>query len=139
MWQEFSLFLLFTWICLLHLSKLKLIAGGCDGCHALGRRCLLNLEHLVVLLAGPIFTLALNTLILSIFYISLDLSTIYFAHFSEYWASFVCSCHSILKCCVIFSGVKLSNKIVCFISCFISDPFLFFESVNRHCCFSKLH
>ena len=27
-------------------------------------------------------TLALNTLILSIFYISLDLSTIYFAHFS---------------------------------------------------------
>ena len=24
-------------------------------------------------------------------------------------------------------------------SCFISDPFLFYESVNRHCYFSKLH
>ena len=53
-------------------------------------------------------TLALNTLILSIFYISLDLSTIYFAHFSGCWASFVCSCHSIPECCVMFSGVKLS-------------------------------
>ena len=53
-------------------------------------------------------TLALNTLILSIFYISLDLSTIYFAHFSECWASFVCNCHSILECCIMFPGVKLS-------------------------------
>ena len=53
-------------------------------------------------------TLALNTLILSIFYISLDLSTIYFAHFSGCRASFVCSCHSIPECCVMFSGVKLS-------------------------------
>ena len=55
-------------------------------------------------------TLALNTLILSIFYISLDLSTIYFTHFSGCWASFVCSCHSILECCVMFSGVKLSIR-----------------------------
>ena len=53
-------------------------------------------------------TLTLNTLILSIFYISLDLSTIYFAHFSGCSASFVCSCHSIPECCVMFSGVKLS-------------------------------
>ena len=53
-------------------------------------------------------TLALNTLILSNFYILLDLSTIYFAHFSGCWASFVCSCHSILECCVMFSGVKMS-------------------------------
>ena len=53
-------------------------------------------------------TLALNTLILSIFYISLDLSTIYVAHFGGCWASFVCSCHSIPECCVVFSGVKLS-------------------------------
>ena len=51
---------------------------------------------------------ALNTLILSIFYISLDLSIIYFAHFSSCWASFVCSCHSITECCGMFSGVKLS-------------------------------
>ena len=56
MLQEFGLFsfLLFTCICRLDLSKLKLIAS-CDGCHTLGRRRLLNLEHLVVLLAGPIF------------------------------------------------------------------------------------
>ena len=55
-------------------------------------------------------TLALNILILSIFYISMDLSTNYFAHFSGCWASFVCSCHSILECCVTFSGVKLSIR-----------------------------
>ena len=55
-------------------------------------------------------TLALNTLIMSIFYISLDLSTIYFTHFSGCWASFVCNCHSILECCVMFSGVKLSIR-----------------------------
>ena len=35
------------------LSELKLIVS-CDGCHAWGRRRLLNPEHLVVLLAGPI-------------------------------------------------------------------------------------
>ena len=55
-------------------------------------------------------TLALNILILSIFYISMDLSTNYFAHFSGCWASFVCSCQSILECCVTFSGVKLSIR-----------------------------
>ena len=42
-----------TWICHLDLSKLKLIVS-CDGCYAWGRRRLLNPEHLVVLLAGPI-------------------------------------------------------------------------------------
>ena len=31
-----------------------------------------------------------------------------FAHFSGCRASFVCSCHSVLECCVMFSGVKLS-------------------------------
>ena len=55
-------------------------------------------------------TLALNILILSIFYISMHLSTNYFAHFSGCWASFVCSCHFILECCVTFSGVKLSIR-----------------------------
>ena len=40
-------------------------------------------EHLVVLLAGPIsHTSTQYILILSIFYISMDLSTNYFAHFS---------------------------------------------------------
>ena len=55
-------------------------------------------------------TLALNTLILSIFYISVDLSTNYFAHFSGCGASFVCSCHSNLECCVMFSRVKLGIR-----------------------------
>ena len=55
-------------------------------------------------------TLALSTLILSVFYISLDLSTIYFTHFGGCWASFLCDCHSILECCVVFSGVKLSIR-----------------------------
>ena len=35
------------------------------------------------------------------------MSNIYFTHFIGYWASFVCSCHSILERCVMFSGVKL--------------------------------
>ena len=66
-----------TWICHLDLSKLKLIAS-CDGCHAWGRRRLFNPEHLVVLLAGPIsHTSTQYILILSIFYISMDLSTNY--------------------------------------------------------------
>ena len=64
-------------------------------------------------------TLALNTLILSIFYISLDLSTIYFAHFSGCWASIVCSCHSILECCHVFWSQD-ECKIVCFIYCYLS-------------------
>ena len=71
-------------------------------------------------------TLALNILILSIFYISVDLSTNYFAHFSGCWASFVCSCHSILECCVTFSGVKLSIR-----------SFVLFHRCSRcSCCFN---
>ena len=62
-------------------------------------------------------TLTLNTLILSIFYISLDLSTIYFAHFSGCRASFVCNCHSILECCVMFSGVELSIRLFNLLPC----------------------
>ena len=42
-----------TWSSHLDLWILYLIAD-CDGYHAWGRRCLLNPEHLVVLLAGPI-------------------------------------------------------------------------------------
>ena len=55
-------------------------------------------------------TLAPNILILPIFYLSMVLSTNYFARFSGCLASFVCSCHSILECCVTFSGVKLSIR-----------------------------
>ena len=47
------------------------------------------------------------------FNVSLDLSTIYFAHFSGCWACFVygCySCYSIPECYNLFSGVKLSRR-----------------------------
>ena len=54
-------------------------------------------------------TLALNILILSIFYILMDLSTNYFAHFSGCWASLHVGV-TILECCVTFSGVKLSIR-----------------------------
>ena len=60
-------------------------------------------------------TLALNILILSIFYISMDLSTNYFAHFSGCWASFACSCHYPRMLCHVFWS-QVEYKIVCFIS-----------------------
>ena len=45
---------------------------------------LLNQEHLVVLLAGPIsHTSTRHINFVKIFSVSLDLSAIYFAHFSE--------------------------------------------------------
>ena len=50
-----------------------------------------------------------------IFNISLDLSTIIFAHFSGCSASFVHSCHSILESDDLFYGVKLSIRSFCFI------------------------
>ena len=68
-----------------------------------------------MLLAGPISHTSTQ-------YIAfVDLSTIYFAHFSGCWASFVCGCHSILKCCIMFSGVKLSmGSFVLFLATSIS-------------------
>ena len=81
MQQEFSLFLLFTWICRSDLSKLILIASY-DGCHARSRWRLLNPEHLVVLLAGPISHTSTQYIdFVEILNISLDLPTIYFVHF----------------------------------------------------------
>ena len=62
-----------------------------------------------MLFAGPIsHTSTQYTDFVDFFYISLDLSTIYFAHFSGCLAFFVCSYHSIPECCVMFSGVKLN-------------------------------
>ena len=67
-----------TWICFLDLSTLYLIAS-CDGCHARGRRSLLNPEHLVVLLSEPISHTSIQYMdFVEIFNVSLDLSTIYF-------------------------------------------------------------
>ena len=63
-------------------------------------------------------TLPLNILILSTFYISMDLSTNYFAHFSGCWASFVCSCHYPRMLCHVFWS-QVEYKIVCFISVYL--------------------
>ena len=63
------------------LSILKLIAS-CDGRHVSGRRRLLNPEHMIVLLAGPISHTSSQYMdFVEIFNTSLDLSSIYFAHF----------------------------------------------------------
>ena len=64
-----------------------------------------------------------------IFNISLDLSTIYFAYFNGCQASFVYSCHFILECYNLFSGVKLSK--ISF--CFICRRLLLFHSVVLFC------
>ena len=56
-------------------------------------------KHLVVLLAGPISHTGTQLMdFVEILKISLDLSTIYFDHFSGCLASFVYSCHSIPEC-----------------------------------------
>ena len=106
--------MLFTWICHLDLSILKLIAS-CDGCHAWSRRRLLNLEHLVVLLAGPISHTSTRCMdLVEIFNIILDLSITCFSHFSGCWASFM------------FIVITLSwNAITCFLeSSWVWDRFL---------------
>ena len=95
------------------LSILRLIAG-CDGCHARGRRRLLDPELLVVLLAGPVsHTSTQYKNFVGIFNISPNLSTIYCAHFSRYWHSYVYSCHSVLECCNLFSGVEYKTVLFC--------------------------
>ena len=68
-----------------------------------------------MLLAGPISHTSTQDIdYVEILNISLDLSTIYFAHFSAYRASFVYSCHSILECCHVFWS-QVEYRIVCFI------------------------
>ena len=70
-----------------------------------------------MLLAGPISHTRIQYMdFVGIFNISLDLSAVCFAHFSGCRASFVCSCHSVLGSCSLFSGVKLSLRSFCFIS-----------------------
>ena len=68
-------------------------------------------------------TLALNTLILSIFFIFhwICLPSILLILVGvELPLCVVCSCHSILECCIMFSGIKLSmGSFVLFIIIFI--------------------
>ena len=79
-------------------------------------------------------TLALNILILSIFYISMDLSNNYFAHFSGCWASFACSCHYPRMLCHVFWS-QVEYKIVCFIydGKNISDSIAFLMRASMIC------
>ena len=70
-----------------------------------------------MLLAGPVSHTGIQCMdFVEIFNISLDLSAIYFAHFSGCSVSFVKSCHSVLECYDLFSGVKLSIRSFRFIS-----------------------
>ena len=55
-----------------------------------------------MLLAGPISHTRTQCIdFVEILNISLDLSTVYLAHFRGCRASFVYGCHSVLECCVI--------------------------------------
>ena len=70
-----------------------------------------------MLLTGPISHTSTQYIdYVEILNISLDLSAIYFVHFSVL-ASFVYSCHSILECCHVFWS-QVEYKIVCFIYLF---------------------
>ena len=66
-----------------------------------------------MLVAGPIFTLALNILILSIFYISMDLLPIILLNLVGVELP-LCVVVTLLECCVTFSQVQY--MIVCSIS-----------------------
>ena len=57
-------FKFYYWFCRLDCHFLS-IDAGCDGCHAWGRQRLLNLEHLVVLSAGPIPHNSIHLLIIT--------------------------------------------------------------------------
>ena len=65
-WVVFFLY----WFCHLdcHFSS---IDASCDGCHAWGRQCLLNPEHLVVLSAGPISHNSIHLLIITTDFVAL--------------------------------------------------------------------
>ena len=77
-----------------------------------------------MLLAGPISHTSTQYMdFVEIFNISLDLST-------GCWASFVYSCHSMLECYNLFSGVKLSIRSFCCIYYLIIDLLLVIPKLN---------
>ena len=63
-------FKFYCWFCHLDCHLLS-IDAGCDGCHAWGRQHLLNPEHLVVLLAGPIPHNSIHLLIITTDFVTL--------------------------------------------------------------------
>ena len=139
--RNLVLILLFTWICHLDLS-LGFVTWICHLDLSLGfvTWICLNLNWLLAVTGvmheaddtysirstwscywlDQFLTLALNILILLIFYISVDLSTNYFAHFSGCWASFACSCHYPRMLCHVFWS-QVEYKIVCFISAVLGN------------------
>ena len=73
-----------------------------------------------MLLAGPVSHTSTQYIdFVEICNTSLDLSAMYFAHFSGCGSSFVYCYHSILECYNLFSGVRLSIRSFCFISSFL--------------------
>ena len=63
-------FKFYYWFCRLDCHFLS-IDAGCDECHAWGRQRLLNLEHLVVLSAGPIPHNSIHLLIITAEFVGL--------------------------------------------------------------------
>ena len=105
-------FKFYYWFCRLDCHFLS-IDAGCDGCHAWGRQCLLNPEHLVVLSTGPIPHNSLHLLII----------TTDFAHFTDFTGyvvfiitSFLAGVESADQCLLnskvlsCFSGVMMSIR-----------------------------
>ena len=91
MQQDFSHFCCFTWICHLDLSLgfvNTFSIAICDGYHAYSIQRTWSCYWL-----DQFLTLAFNTWITSKFFISLDLSTIYFGHFSGCSATFYLCIH----------------------------------------------
>ena len=66
----FWVLFLWYWCCHLVCHFLSIYAS-CDKCHAWGRQCLLNPEHLVVLLAGPISHNSIYLLIITTDFVAL--------------------------------------------------------------------
>ena len=105
-----SLFL--YWFCHLDCRFLS-IDAGCDRCHAWGRQCLLNLEHLVVLSAGPISHNSIHLLIITADFVALYWFTGYVAFIITSFLAGVesgdqCLLNSKVLSC--FSGVIMSIR-----------------------------
>ena len=118
--QEFSLFFCYlhgfvAWICRLDLSRLKLSASCAGVMHEADDAYSIRSTWSCYWL-DQFFTLALNTLILSIFYISLDWSTILVGIELP-----LCVVVTLSQNAVSFFWSQVEYKIVCFISCFMSQ------------------
>ena len=94
---------------------MRAISGLGIVCHVIKGKSFLLLEHISV------------SYFVEIFNISLDLSAIYFAHYSGYLAFVVYSRHSVLECYNLFSGFKLCIR-----------SFLFYFNEKNATCFTRL-